>query len=203
MSKVTFDYAKAGTRFPTAAVCRDILKHFGWEISFEYFDPERPLPTLTIHRSNGAFYFNGFVPDCNISMKITTPYGAPVLTGCDGIIADNSFTCHPPVTIHNECRCFVKQSEENAVCMRTRCQEYMEYTRWDRRCIKGLVNAEVRYFPPADFNGTFEFQVHPDVIGPNKLLSIPLLDYEWENTPDGPCIVIRNVTGVFYISLVK
>ena len=138
-----------------------------------------------------------------MELQLETPYGAPLLLGCDGILADNIITYHPAVTVHKECRCFVKQSSESAICVRHRYQGYPEYSRWDRCYISGLKNAEIRYFPPEDFNGTFEFQVYPEFVSEWTLLSLPLMEFDWENTPDGPCAVIRNVTGVFFVSLVK
>ena len=202
-SNCLFDCAKDGETFPVSVLCRDILQNYNWLVGCELYSPERPKPTLTIHRNEGAFYFSGFVPDTNMALKLGTPYGAPLLSGYDGVLANDVITYHPSVTLHGECRCFVKQSIESAVCVRHRCQGYMEYSRWDRRYISNLVNAEVRYFPPDDFEGTFEFQMYPEVVGEAVLLTLPLLDYTWEDTPDGRCAVIKNVSGVFYISPVK
>ena len=62
--------------------------------------------------------------------------------------------------------------------------------------ICGLAAATIRFFPPADFLETVELAPSFDDWDFLREPSSP----EWENTPDGPCAIWRNVSGDVFLA---
>ena len=67
----------------------------------------------------------------------------------------------------------------------------------DRREYAGLQNAEVAFFPPEGAEPEFLIRDQGDRW---NLLHGELLTPEWQNTANGRCAVLRNVTGDLLIS---
>jgi len=62
---------------------RYVLDQFGYDIRFSSYGPEKMEPVLTCHRSAGAFFLSGYVPNTTTELRLRFPWGAPVLSSMD------------------------------------------------------------------------------------------------------------------------
>ena len=69
-----------------------------------------------------------------------------------------------------------------------------------RRYVADEVGATLRFFPPLGFAAGAPASALPELVHSDwNLLAEPIAP-EWEETPDGPCAVWRNVTGPVFIA---
>lgn len=104
--------------YECASLAVSLLKRFGWEIEYRRADRVCRPPVMTIHYHRNAMYFTG----CNFSTPteqvLSTPWGAPVPTGCDAEIGNGKACCRHPRSWCRECRIFVRQQAESTLFCR-------------------------------------------------------------------------------------
>ena len=186
----TLDVAPPGTVFQTAALPVRILSGFGWELTA----PGDVPPRTTISRHNNAFYYSVFARDTTLDMAISAPWGAPILTGMETRLAKGRAIWRLPRFFRRECRAYIRQ-ESGVISSKVEHQAYPAFH--DRREYAGLQNAEVAFFPPEGAEPEFLIRDQGDRW---NLLHGELLTPEWQNTANGRCAVLRNVTGDLLIS---
>lgn len=197
-----FDYAKDGEIFPVLRLLRDLAGEFGWRFGCVLRSAESKVPRTSVSRHDNAFFFSIYAPDTTAEMHVNTPYGVPlVIEGETWIDGSGNGVWHPEKSWRKECRCFVKQSESSVVSLKLQPQSYPYYSRCGHLMCSGLKNAEIRFFPPLAAEETPEVVCAPDVGVYNIFDKMPV-PLEWEHTPDGPCIVVRNVSGRLMFSMV-
>ena len=142
-----------------------------------------------------------YTPDTTAEMHVNTPYGVPLaIEGETWIDESGNGVWHPEKSWRRECRCFVKQPEPSVVSLKLQPQSYPYYSRFGHLMCSGLKNAEIRFFPPLSAGETPEVVCAPDV-GIYNIFDKTPVPLEWEQTPDGPCIVVRNVSGRVMFSM--
>ena len=175
--------------FPTPGLLRCALKEFGWRIRCRMEMPERP-PVMTISRHRNAFFFNGYVPDTTVTLEMSTPLGVPIPTDREIRLENGVGIWRPDRTIHACCRGFIRQTGAAIVSCRTHIaysptqEQQLEYA--------NLQDAEVRFFPPEETSEE-QLEVKSQYFGEHYL------PYEWEETPQGRCLVVRHATGSVFI----
>ena len=121
----------------------EAMDSFGYSIRYEKMEESSLLPTMTLHRSDNAMFFNVYNRNTTVETRFKFPLGAPVINGYDTMIVDGYSTYRFPRSVHGECRVFVKQDSGIV-----RAREMAPANRKFRRKIKitGLQNAEVCLF---------------------------------------------------------
>lgn len=122
----------------------EAFETYGYSMRYNKADPQSPLPTTLLHKSDNAMIFNVYNRDTTVEARYKFPLGAPVINGYNTLLVDGYATYHFPRSMHGECRVFVKQ--DSGV---VRAREMTPANRKYRRRIKisGLKNAEVCLFP--------------------------------------------------------
>ena len=123
------------------------MGRLGYEICYKKADDSSPLPTMILHRSDNALFFDIYNRDTTVETHFKFPLGAPVINGYDTLLTDGYATYRFPRSVHGECRVFVKQ--ENGI---VRAREMAPVNRKYRRKIKitGLKNADLYLFGEND-----------------------------------------------------
>jgi len=125
---------------------RQALADFGWQISFD-MQPGTPKPNaLAIIRRDNGLIFSVYAPNTTTVTRIITPWGAPLLCGCDCQMENGAALYRFARSEHRECRIFVRQASGVVSC-----HEAAPVNALFRRRIrvKGLQDAEVIFFPEA------------------------------------------------------
>ncbi len=175
--------------YPVERLLRHLLGAFGWKWQFSAWSTETVLPRLTVSRHENAFIYSIHAPDNTVKIQTSTPYGVPILTGNDTLIRNGkAIWCGEKLRLA-ECRCFIRQQQDSVVNGRVWMSGHPDIR--ERRYYRGLVDAEVFFFPPPD--------VSPEVILSDHFVwdfadSVPL-QWQWEDTPDGRCIHLHHITG--------
>ena len=169
------------------------MEAYDYSIRYCKADPESPLPTVTLHRSDNATIFNVYNRDTTIEACYKFPLGAPVINGYNTLLKDGYATYHFPRTVHGECRVFVKQ-DYGVV----RAREMTSVNRKYRRRIKisGLQNAEVCLFPESY---CIDSAVIADYASSD---ATPVIRNEGELVRDseyGSYVHLKNVSGDLYL----
>lgn len=181
--------------FQGQRMMRHLLDLFGWSLAFRAFDLKTDLPRPNIFRHDNAFYFTAYVPDTDAEIVCTTPLGAPIPSEYETRVFENKSMWHPSKSWRKEVRVFVKQAAESVVRHKTGHCEMPEYN--GRFYLEGLENAEVRIFLPVE--GVKDVEVSGCLWWWDMLKS-PLVDFEWEDTVFGRCILLKNVTGSLQVA---
>ena len=198
-----FDYGGKSEIYPTPALLRMLAAEFGWRISCTAFSQRSIMPRTTIHRHDNAFIFTVYAPDTSVKMSVSTPYGAPLFTECNVMLAEGASEFHPSRTWRKECRCFVRQTAKDSVSGEIQTQSWPEYSRFGRRLYGPFTDAEVRFFPDGEScHGNFEAVVLDEQFWPSPLAT-PLYPYIIEETPNGTCYVMKHVTGYLHCMPLK
>ncbi|MDR0932370.1 MAG: hypothetical protein LBM70_05045 [Victivallales bacterium] len=173
-----------------AGKMREALSFWGWKIDFDAFSLDSPLPRTTLSRHDNAFIYTVFAIDTTIDMYMNTPLGAPILSELSTLLHNGDAIYRPGKCLHTQCRCFVKQQEDSVIFAKIQFPAYPGYI--GRLNYSGLKNAEVRFFPPRGAEDTIEA-----INGSGELyfLSENILPLSWEDTPFGPCVVLKNISG--------
>ena len=190
-----FDYAPPTHIFPVERLMRHILgAAFGWSLLADASSPTALLPRTNISRHGNAFIFSVYAPDTTASMRVRTPYGAPLLTERETVLANGEAVWHPDKSWRRECRLFADGQTSGVIAVKTSFAAYPGFA--GRLRLTGLDGATLRFFPPDRFRETVELSPSPNEW---NMLQDPVAP-EWEDTPDGPCAVWRNVTGPVFIA---
>ncbi len=192
-----FDALPPEKAFPVEKLLRQLLPSFGWKLAFSAFTASATLPRVNISRHDNAFFFSIFARDTTAAMRVNTPYGAPVLAEMETILDHGDAIWHPGKSWHKECRCFIKQDTRARIGCKIATAEYPEYA--GRVNYSGLKDADVRFFPPRGFEGKVEAVAAEREMWAAELLSLQPMTPEWENTPDGRCMVFKNISGFLYL----
>ena len=191
-----FDYAPPTQVFPVERLVRHVLgAAFGWSLLADAPSPTALLPRTNISRHDNAFIFTVYAPDTTASMRVRTPYGAPLLTERETPLSSaGEAIWHPDKSWRRECRLFAEGQKASMVSVKTSFAAYPGFA--GRLQVKGLEGAMLRFFPPSGFRETVELSSPPNDW---DMLHEPVAP-EWEETPDGPCAVWRNVAGTAFIA---
>lgn len=171
--------------FPTPSLMRRALEEFDWRIRCRMETPGRP-PVLTISRNRNAFLFNGYVPDTTVTLEMSTPFGVPIPEDREIRLENGVGLWRPGRTIHAACRGFIRQSAASTVSCHLHIAYHPKQT--GKLGYTNLRDAEVRVFLPEE-RCAEELEVKPGYYGEQ------LLPFEWEETPQGRCLLVRHVTG--------
>ena len=156
-----FDYAPPTQVFPVERLMRHILGvAFGWSLLADAQAPTALLPRTNISRHDNAFIFTVYAPDTTASMRLRTPYGAPLLTERETLLANGEAIWHPDKSWRRECRLFVEVQQSGTVSVKTSFAAYPGFA--GRLQVKGLDGATLRFFPPAGFRETLELTPSPN-----------------------------------------
>ncbi len=191
-----FDYAPPTQIFPVERLVRHVLAAaFDWSLLAEAPSPTALLPRTNISRHDNAFIFTVYAPDTTASLRVRTPYGAPLLTERETPLSSSCEAIwHPDKSWRKECRLFAEGQKSGAISVKTSFAAYPGFA--GRLRVKGLDGATLHFFPPSGFHETVELVSTPDDW---NLLGEPVAP-EWVETPDGPCAFWRNVTGPVLIA---
>ena len=108
-----FDYAPPMQAFPVERLMRHVLgAAFGWSILADAPSPTTLLPRTNISRHDNAFIFHVYTPDTSASMRVRTPYGAPLLTERETVLRGGEAIWHPDKSWRRECRLFADGQAE-------------------------------------------------------------------------------------------
>jgi hypothetical protein len=120
---------------------RIILVKFGFSLFFTRYEVNDRPPVVLYSQNGNAWYITGYAPDTTCSMRLGTPDGAPVMTGMDCIVRDDTAEYTLNRWWHNECRTFVKQKAESKV---SNVVQPSVFPGIDRRMyVTGLIDADV------------------------------------------------------------
>ena len=123
---------------------------------------------------------------------------APLLTERETLLANGEAIWHPDKSWRRECRLFADRQQSGTISVKTSFAAYPGFA--GRLQVKGLDGATLRFFPPLGFAAGAPASALPELVHSDwNLLAEPIAP-EWEETPDGPCAVWRNVTGPVFIA---
>lgn len=120
----------------------DAFRTYGYDIRYVK-EPDSPLPCMTVHRSDNAYFFSIYNRDTTVEARLKFPLGAPILNGFNARLTDGSASYVFPRGVHAECRVFVEQTS-GIVRAKEESPVNMRYRR--RIQISGLKNANVCLF---------------------------------------------------------
>lgn len=199
----SLDFTKMRSHLPTVlprdefftaeSLARHALASFGYEIGFARRFPTSPTPVIGIKRHDNGFHLCACNPDLTVETSLSTPCGAPVPIGMDGVVSANRTHFHFSRSVHVECRIFVRQEQESILS----CSEKPSIDPSVRRrlSLSGLKHAEVIFFPEADFLDStrcarIRIPGSPQVVLPDDILrSAKIL------TPEGWVLKLSDVSG--------
>ena len=196
-----FDYAPPTQVFPVERLVRHVLgAAFGWSFLADLPTPATLPPRTNLSRHDNAFLFHVFSPDTTAALRVRTPYGAPLVTERETLLVEGAALWHPDKSWRVECRLFVESQTSGIVSVKTGAAQYPGYAGHLR--VTGLENAILRFFAPPDLAGDLDGSSHVELVhSPRNMLAEDVSAPEWEDTPDGPCAVWRNVSGPVFIAL--
>ncbi len=117
-------------------------RKYGYSVEF-VCEPDSPMPSMTIHRSDNALIFSAYYRDTTVETRLKFPLGAPIINGFNAKISDDCATYCFDRSVHGECRVFVRQTS-GVVRAKEESPVNMKYRRRIR--ISGLQNATVALF---------------------------------------------------------
>jgi len=174
-----------------ALYMRLLLAELGWRVGFAKRNAVQRPPITTMHRGRGGLFLAGYVPDTTVSLSLRTPWGAPVLLGCDARLAGDQATYHMPRAWVRECRAFVDGQSAGVVSC---AEEHSGEIGVRRRMrVRGLRDATVTFLPESGTADRVRFLVNP---------AFPFLQGDFRTPkalPDG-ALRVSGVTGALLIS---
>lgn len=190
------DLDSPGKSFPALQMMRWMMSCFGWKFRNIFQTTSQPGIRLTISRNCNAFYFSIFAPDTMVEYLVNTPYGAPVFDERECLIDQTGARIYPAKSMHCECRLFVTANASSVISCKIGRAGHAGYTA--RRYYSGIVNADLRFFPPPGVKTRLEITDNTE--NPEDLQGGELLTPEWCNSPHGRYAIIRNFTGRIHFS---
>lgn len=173
----------------SAEYMRYVIRRFGYCFECSKQDLYDKPSLVLISRNENAFWFSCYNNNQTVDTRFKMPLGAPVFIGSEVSFKDGYTNYHLPRALHAECRAFINQSTNGVVY----CHEEATVSYFDYRCfeIGGLINADVYIFPREEYKDKMRLLLnspYPFFVGD---------DFEFENieTPYGPAILVKNVTG--------
>ncbi|MDR1279473.1 MAG: hypothetical protein LBK99_01455 [Opitutaceae bacterium] len=134
--------------FPFSELVRQTIARFGWHISRSALSPARRRPVLGIHRHANAWLFSGYMPDTTVELVLRTPFGVPLLIGCETLLTERGGAFRLPRAWRHECRVFIDGQTTGVAGCIERHPAQVGVTR--RLLVSGLRDATLRFFPPPD-----------------------------------------------------
>ena len=176
--------------FPPAILLRYALSVFGLKIGFDTLSSGDDLPLIILSDGVESMFLTSFAKDMNVRTNISTPLGAPVPTGCDAIVENDTAEMISPKWQHEEIQLFIKQKEKSHVCTK---HEIIEGLKYDKRItVSGLRDATVYLRLPEPF-------AHAEYA--------PGSDWPWfrkakemKYTEDGRFAYVENITGILQLA---
>jgi hypothetical protein len=127
--------------FMPGGLFRAILTKFSISLSFTRYDINDRTPLVLYSFNNNACYITGYAPDTTCSMQLSMPDGAPLMTGTDCIVRNDTAEYTLNRWWHQECRVFVRQKGESKVSSVVRPSVYPGIDR--RMYVTGLIEGDV------------------------------------------------------------
>ncbi|SDL50096.1 hypothetical protein [Tessaracoccus oleiagri] len=128
------------------ALARDLVATTGFRVSHELRRPSSGRAVLAAHRSAGALWFSGYLPDTTTRVRLALPGGAPVLHHQECWLEDGVATYQFAKSVRAECRALVRQSSAGRLSCREMAPFPAHMTRGFR--VTGLVDASVTLLLP-------------------------------------------------------
>ncbi len=128
------------------ALARDLVATTGFRVSHELRRPSSGRAVLAAHRSAGALWFSGYLPDTTTRVRLALPGGAPVLHHQECWLEDGVATYQFAKSVRAECRALVRQSSTGRLSCREMAPFPAHMTRGFR--VTGLVDASVTLLLP-------------------------------------------------------
>lgn len=140
----------ANTAFPVASLMRSALALLGLKVSFKAISAADNLPVSVISDGKESMFLTTFAKNMNVRMLMSTPLGAPVCTGLDAIVENDTSEMISPKWQHEEMQVFIKQDKRSQII--TRHEINGPYLRADKRLsVAGLIDARVYLRLPEPF----------------------------------------------------
>lgn len=129
-----------------AALLRDLLRRGGLHVAHELRTPAAGRAVHAVHRSAGAYWFTGYLPDTTTRLSLALPAGAPLLNHQECWYDGATATYQLPKSFRAECRVLVDQATAGVL----RCREIAPYPAHMTRAMRvtGLVDATVTLLLP-------------------------------------------------------
>jgi hypothetical protein len=182
-------------RFQAEYLMRYMLAKFGYELRVERPTVESRNPLVLVARSNNGFFFSGYSPSTDVTLRLRFPHGAPILHGYETWLENGHSTYSMPRAWHRECRCFVEQAEEGEISCVERISDEIGIRR--RFLVTGLKNATLHFYPEIRPAGP-PVRMESGRKGANSFDSAKRLEYSPEES--GRRLVVRGITGDLLIS---
>ncbi len=131
--------------YAAPALLRGLLARFGIGLRFERSSPGTRSPLVLGARSNNGYYLSGYSPSAATSVHLAFPWGAPLLSGCDALLANSAAQYTLPRAWHHELRCFVLQEAGGEVSCSEGVSGHIGIRR--RLVLRGLRKATVHFLP--------------------------------------------------------
>ena len=182
-------------RFQAEYLMRYMMAKFGYEFRVERPTAESRTPLVLMARSNNGFFFSGYSPSTDVTLRLRFPHGAPLLHGYETWFENGYSSYNMPRAWHRECRCFVEQAGEGELSCVEGISEEIGIRR--RLMLSGLNNATLHFYPEVRPAGppVYMQSIHSRE---NPLNSKDRIEYTSEES--GKRLVARNVTGNLLIS---
>lgn len=175
---------------------RYALSRFGWKILQKF--PQKGAPMqLMMFRCDNALYFTGYAPDNTLSLGLSTPMGAPLLSGYTTQIQGGVAWYHVPTTLWKPCNIFVRQNEGK---IRVR---HVYNGRKFKTCtyaVSGLENADLCIFVPEAHWNSVEITVSDKAFSVTDNLTSDIGGYTIRRDEENHAIHLGNVSGRMQIS---
>lgn len=161
-SAVPLDPATAAV---PAAVLLAAVGEFDYDLGSVRDQAGQPAIVQTVHRSDGAWWFNGYLADTTVRGRWRFPYGAPLLHQRDCVIDDGRATYQFGRSFHLECRLFAVQQQG-----RVSVRELAPFPYGIKRYfeVRGLDDAVVTVFPPPSALARAELEVNGQPVEGNR-----------------------------------
>lgn len=174
----------------------NMIKSFGYELSFNKLSEKSKNPVLTASRSNNGFYISVYSPDTTTEALIRFPLGAPVFSGGETEIRNGCAVYHFARSEHRECRIFINQRAGVVGA-----KEVAPVSPAIHRIIKlsGLENASVYFFPERNYSDSAK-------AGKREYDCTPEYDNRWKTAYDkkyGAFLYAENVSGEINLFMLK
>lgn len=135
-----------GRLVDAGALARDLLATTGFSVSHELRTPSSGRAVQALHRSAGAYWFSGYLPDTTTRVRLALPEGAPVLHHQECWLSDGVATYQFGKSVRAECRVLVRQAAAGRLSCREMAPFPAHMTRGFR--VTGLVDASVTLLLP-------------------------------------------------------
>ncbi len=177
---------------------REVLKKFGYEISFSKYKADSKSPVVMINKHNNANIFTVFSPDSTAETVLKFPLGAPILDGYEVELRDGSAVYHFPKCEHKECRVYVEQKDGVVQAKGVSPGSMINRRRIE---ISGLKNATVRFFGESYCKDIMQVATNVVTIQ-DKYNNDCKFDGEYKTSKEhGTYFEARNITGNILFSM--